>query len=110
MLLTINPQFNKGAAYFLAVLICLLSEIAPAHAEYRVYQYQLQSLENPQVSYLQQSTLSPVSFNAYHGHQAVRAQLINTWTCQGSTAGQDYCPSPLVTLQKSQGAEQELVP
>jgi hypothetical protein len=79
-------------------------------AEYRVYQYQLQSLDRPQESYLQLSTLNPVSFNAYHGHGAIRAQLINTWQCKGSTANHDYCPSPLAVLQKSMAPEQELIP
>lgn len=62
-------------------------------AEYRVYQYLIQS--DNESKYIT-SSLDPISFKSYHGGKLVtKIDLLRTWMCPGFTGHKkEYCPSP----------------
>ncbi len=85
--------FNKLA------LLSLLS--ISAFSEYRVYQY----IVSPRLqtrtpsSFTVTSTLDPRTYVTYHGGlNALRINLLKTWTCKGNTAGNDVCDDPVAKL------------
>lgn len=66
-----------------------------AFAEYRVYQYYIQSKvknldQTP--SYLVTSTLDPKSYIAYHGgSDSINLNLLRSWMCLGNTSRGPIC-------------------
>ncbi|EQC46317.1 hypothetical protein [Bacteriovorax sp. Seq25_V] len=82
--------------------IALFSLISiPAFAEYRVYQY----IVSPRLqtrtpsSFTVTSTLDPKTYVTYHGGMnALRINLLKTWTCKGNTSASDICDDPVAKL------------
>lgn len=78
-------------------LTCLLP--LSVMAEYRVYQYSVKSkLQMPrdQKAYIVTSTLDPTSYLSYNGgNEALKIDLMRTWTCKGYTGnGKEICSPP----------------
>jgi hypothetical protein len=66
-------------------------------AEYRAYQYVVQSrFEQEQGrSYIVTSSLDPVSYVAYHGGaDSITVNLLRSWMCPGNTGNWETCPAP----------------
>jgi len=80
-------------------LIILGLWIAPAQAEYRVYQYYIKAkfpVVQDSGAYLVTSSLDPGSYIAYHGgSENITIDLLRTWMCPGHTGNmRQYCKSP----------------
>jgi hypothetical protein len=91
----------KRPAIFIA-LTCLLP--LSAMAEYRVYQYSVKSrlkMPRDQKAYIVTSTLDPTSYLSYNGgHEALKIDLMRTWTCKGYTGnGKELCAPPEEVLR-----------
>ncbi len=81
------------------LFISLFLTLSPSiRAEYRVYQYTVQSnlkLNYDATSYQVTSTLDPISYQSYHGGKSsLKVDLIRTWTCKGNTSKKEICSSP----------------
>lgn len=90
--------------------LILLSSFS-ALAEYRVYQYQVQSrfpTEYESEAHIVTSTLDPVSYMAYHGGEtSLKIDLMRSWTCEGHTGNfADYCAGPLERSMASEDTAQ----
>lgn len=71
---------------YIAILSILFS--LSALAEYRVYQYLVQSNNNYPTktqSFIETSTLDPVSYKSYHGGISSKIDVVRTWFCPGYT-------------------------
>jgi len=86
--------FNKKT-FFLSLLTTVTL------AEYRVYQYMVSPRFQRRTpsSIIVTSTLDPSSYVSYHGGQeALRINLLKTWTCKGHTGGKSVCDDPMAKL------------
>ena len=95
-----NPIFNNLVSTALKIT-CILVMLLPhrAYSEYRVYQYYVTSKHINNIdsnAYQVVSTLDPQAYKAYHGgSQAIKVDLIKTWTCPGYTGGRrPICSAP----------------
>lgn len=83
------------------ILIFFLLAIAfssnESKGEYRIYQYLIQNKNSPeQPPYIIQSTLDPISYQAYHGGlKTIEIGLLRSWICRGNTAYLKTCDPPL---------------
>ena len=89
--------------FLVMALFCLLI-LPTARSEYRVYQYMIKSkfpMPQDQKPYMVTSTLHPQGYLAYHGGtEALKIDLIRTWTCKGYTGNKkELCPSPTSLLK-----------
>lgn len=96
----------------LLIVLCFCS-IRFLRAEYRVYQYIIESrnqvLKNKEQSFVVTSTLDPKSYVAYHGGvDVVQVHLLRTWMCPGDTSSkQKICQSPYKRLVSQGEIESE---
>ena len=83
---------------FFLLLIVLSSN--DSKGEYRIYQYLIQNKNAPEQSpYLDQSSLDPVSYQAYHGGlKTIDIALLRSWICRGNTSYLKTCTPPLRPL------------
>jgi len=89
------------------ILILTLLIIPVVKAEYRVYQYMVSSafpLNQDSASYVVTSSLSPMSYVAYHGGEdVIRVSLLRSWICMGNTGHSEApCQAPLENFESSQ--------
>jgi hypothetical protein len=82
-----------------------LFSITSVHAEYRVYEYLVRSVNQiPQDkgTYIVTSTLFPSAYLAYHGGDSIQIDLLKSWLCPGYTGGlKKICSSPYEAFTKS---------
>ncbi len=90
-----------------AFILNLIS--ASVYAEYRVYQYYVQSkVQNlTQAPYeIVTSTLDPKSYLAYHGgKESLEANLLRSWVCLGNTSKKEVC-----TISEGRELEEKKTP
>ena len=88
---------NLILIFFLMVLVLSSSE---SKSEYRMYQYLIQNKNNlEEPPYLDQSSLDPVSYQAYHGGlKTIDIALLRSWICRGNTSYLKTCTPPLRPL------------
>lgn len=82
------------------LILCLTSVVLTpieSRGEYRVYQYQIRNRDGiEQPPYLEQSSLDPISYQAYHGGpKSIELSLLRTWICRGNTSYIKTCAPPL---------------
>ncbi len=85
---------NITVIFFLLAFVFSSNE---SKGEYRIYQYLIQNKSNlEQPPYIIESTLDPVSYQAYHGGlKSIEIGLLRSWICKGNTAYQKTCDPPL---------------
>jgi hypothetical protein len=77
----------------------------PTLAEYRVYQYMVETIQkspDSKGSSIIRSSLDPETFIAYNGgRDLVSVDLLRTWICPGYTGEKrEYCQSPYEKLSQ----------
>jgi len=93
-----NNRFkNIILLFFLTAIVFNSTE---TNGEYRVYQYLIRNKDNvDQGPFLDQSTLDPISYLAYHGGKnLIDISLLRTWICRGNTSYIKTCSPPQKTF------------
>lgn len=84
------------------VLLVLILSPDKSYGEYRVYQYLIHNKEGQeQKPLIEQSTLDPIGFQAYHGgSRYIDFTLLRTWICRGNTSYIRTCTPPLKPFEQ----------
>jgi len=86
------------------IVFLFISSTSTAMAEYRVYQYvyknKIEQMGEQTKPQLITSTLSPVTYIAYHGgSNLISLDLMRTWICPGHTGNKkEICANPYSKL------------
>lgn len=81
----------------ITLLLTFFLIMTNAMAEYRAYQYMVQSKysDDNAKAYMVTSSLDPVSYVSYHGgSDSISVNLLRTWMCPGNTGNWQTCPAP----------------
>jgi hypothetical protein len=86
----------------LILIFFLLAIVFESKGEYRIYQYLIKNKNGSEEQpYLDQSSLDPVSYQAYHGGlKTIDISLLRSWICRGNTSYLKTCTPPLRPLNQ----------
>ncbi len=91
----ISKNFLLLVAMIIAFVLCTITNV---HAEYRAYQYLLDT-QNPEQknSTIITTSLTPVAMTRYYGISKQKLFLLRTWICPGHTGGKKTCQPPYIS-------------